>query len=169
MYVQVLLGQSNYDLSTHGLVNPPWSSQTSEEALRNVPCLPIPFFGAQNTTVIFDNGIPEPEKWINKNKEILKSLTSRSLPKPSIQSPNVVSGQTKNSNGQLIVGVVPYVPCHLKLGENGWRRLEEFCFSDEAEDKGIKPAVLYMGGDADNSRSPLCPINGWFQCVSDLF
>ena len=150
------------------LLNPPHSSLTSKECLRNVPFLPLPFIKSQQTITVFDNGVPNPENWLHsgsKNTHLCfdKLENSKlSFPQPSNQSLNTRDNLTKALNEGLIIGVSPYTPDRWKLGEKGWQHLEALCWSEDKEDQGIeyKPAVLYMNCDIDNSRTPLCPLNG---------
>ncbi len=140
-------------------ISSPWSTNTNEDILRNTPYLPIPIIQLQAITVVFDNGVLEPGKWLTLTKP--PSVTN-GTPLPDIQLHTKLSSSSSSSRsnrlfGGIVIGVLPYDPEQWTVTETEWSKLEKACY---LKNKDGKCCVVLMEDGKDNSDIPLCPLKG---------
>ena len=137
---------------------PPWSTSTNDDTLRNIPCLPIPLIQSQTTTVVFDNGVLEPEKWLTGTK--LPTETNQ-LPVDNAPDNHLLdklsSIRSSHLFGGVVIGATPYTPGQWLFSETEWNSLEKACCLRNREGKSC---VVSMEDGKDNSDMPLCPLKG---------
>lgn len=124
---------------------------TCDDLFRNVPHLPIPILVAQQTSVIFDNGVVDSNRWLSNERP-----TTHTHKDNINQFFSTLSDSKLNSSGEVVIGAKPYAPEVWPIEESEWSTLEDYVVSNEEK----KTCILFMRKDQDNSATPLCSVNG---------